>query len=237
MLDVLSVNLVLSVVDLSNDKVRDVGYMLSKLLPGWEGLKAVRINRVVEHNEDILGGVLDNLVPSLANYFFHRRVDISLRNRGALVIGSQLVSKEVFSELNDLVLGCLSSWDCHSILSCSKFSRRHDHYDGELRFFNSREFLQVGLDTLFLSARSNEVDLTFQGISSFSEGSVVACTSSFIGDVVDSRLLLAKDSLYVVVNKLKEVRDGVLVHPFNKGAFILVAFTSPFNRRLVEVSV
>lgn len=237
MLDVLSVNFVLSVVDLSNHKVRNVGDVLSKLFPGGEGLKAVRINRVVEHNEDILSGVLDNLVPGLADDFFHRRVNISLRNRGTLVVGSQLVGKEIFSELLDLFLGCLSSRDGHSVLCSTEFSGRHDHYDGELRVLYSREFFQVGLNAIFFSARRNEVDFTFKGISSFSKRSVVSSASSLIGDVVDSRLLLAKDSLYVVVDKLKEVRDGVLVHPFNKGALVFISFTSPLDGRLVEISI
>jgi len=85
--------------------------MLSKLFPGREGLKAVGVSRVVEQDKDILLRVLDEFMPGLANNFLNGRVDISLGNRGRLVVGSQLVGKEIFSELFDLILGGRASSD------------------------------------------------------------------------------------------------------------------------------
>jgi hypothetical protein len=78
--------------------------VLSKLFPGREGLKAVGVSRVVEQDKDILCRVLDEFMPGLANNFLNGRVDISLGNRSGLVVGSELVGKEIFSKLFNLIL-------------------------------------------------------------------------------------------------------------------------------------
>lgn len=60
---------------------------------------------------------------------------------------------------------------------------------------------------------------------------------TFIRDEVDCGFLLTENGLNVIVNKFKEMRDGVFVHPLNKGAFITISFSLPFNRRGIEISV
>jgi hypothetical protein len=43
-------------------------------------------------------------MPGLANNFLNGRVDTSLGNRSRLVVGSELVGKEIFSKLFNLIL-------------------------------------------------------------------------------------------------------------------------------------
>jgi len=95
----------------------------------------------------------------------------------------------------------------------------------------------VFLDSFLFCSSGNEVNFAFKGISSFSERSVVTSARCFIRDKIDCRFLLAENSVYVIINKLEEMRDSILVHPLNKGAFVGVTFSLPFNRRSIEISI
>jgi len=173
-LDIFTINFVLGMVDLSNDQVRYVGTVLSKLFPSREGLRAVRIGRVVEHNKHIFVDVLHNFMPGLTHNLNNGSVGVLFGDGGTLVVRGKLIVQEVFSKFLNLLFTGRPSGNGQSVLGGSKFSGGHYHYHGEFRLFETRKFLQVLLYSLFFSTRRDEVDFAFQGISSLGEGSLVA---------------------------------------------------------------
>ena len=91
MLDIFTVNFILGMVDLSDNQVFYVGTVLSKLFPSREGLRAVRIGRVIEHNKHIFVNVLHNFMPGLTHYLNNGGIRVFFRDWGTLVVGSKLI--------------------------------------------------------------------------------------------------------------------------------------------------
>ena len=85
--------------------------------------------------------------------------------------------------------------------------------------------------------RCDEHNSTLKVLRSFSEIALSVQNFVFGSDVINGTFLSSKDRVNKMFSELKEMRKGLIVHPFKQSSFSVVSLSTPLDRGSVKVAV
>jgi hypothetical protein len=218
--DLNTLSLVNGGVELTNDEILVLSHGLGELLPWLGELLAVAAPWGVVLNEDILGGVLDDLLELLSNDHLHWLV-VLLWDWLGLKAWGNLASEDIIDESGDDINGQISGFGLRSVLLHAGWNNCSKGWESILS--HAHELTKSLLDSI-RDITVGEEHLTLVGLSgileSLHESSVLVRLGS---EQNEGGLLLSEDSLDLILRELEHGWDHKWLDESSKGVLVGLA--------------
>jgi hypothetical protein len=200
--DLEAIDLVSSRIELGDDQVRVISNGVTEFFPDGGKSLAVTAPWGVVLNKNVLGGVLDNLLPGGANNDSDWALSLGLGLR--LKVGLKGTRFEVVDPVLDAVDG--DSWEVTTVDELLHVLARAEETESRGgSSVNTDELSKTGLDTVF-GTGDNEEDLSVHDLGSFGED-LEEGSRSVVGEEDHGSLTLTEDGFDRVLRELDNDGD------------------------------